>query len=209
MKSTLKSRFHEQVEAMLEGFRRFPLPNIQLMLHGEPLLPTEMACRLQEMLHSFEAVREAEAWHREAREAHLKSLPSFRAFYADAVTLVKAHFGSDPRVLAGFGLRGASSRKRGREVVVGEEDVVIEGPRGEVAKVEEVVEVEEPHRLEEGEERHRKSAVPAMPLTPAMPVPATVPLTPVPAVPVASELASALQPAKAKPASKRKGGKRR
>jgi hypothetical protein len=147
----------EKVRLMTDGFRSPEFPQTPLGFRGEELLPMQVAQRLQGILDGFQGVRDAEAAHRLARAELERAVPHHAAFYAEAVEVVKAHFGTDPRRLASFGLelfrKPRKHHRRGRperEVVtttVVEEVTLGRGRRPEVEVLEtdsEVVEVIEP-----------------------------------------------------------------
>lgn len=193
-----QSPLEQQIRAMAEGFGGFPLPSTQLHIRGEALIPAHVVRRFHEMIGTFEAVRESEAKHQEAIEACTRALPEFRAFYADTVTVVKSHFGSDEKKLATFGLSSGKKAHRipsrlsraPREVVT---TTVIEEVGGGREPSVEVIEVEEV--IEEGGTRRgtRRVAKGA------------------PAVTVSGATASPLPAPMTKPAaagSKKKGGRR-
>ncbi len=120
--------FQKKVEAMEKGFANFPIPNVQLEFRREALAPAAVVTRLQAIVQTIEAVQETEAKHREAVKAYSKAMPKDHAFYEEAVQVVTRHFGSDPRLMAMFGLR---PRRKSP------------GPSPEVVLIEEVVEVPE------------------------------------------------------------------
>jgi hypothetical protein len=172
--------FEEKVRAMVEGFRGFPLTTTELVFRGETLRPEQAVGRFHEMLGRYEAVREHEAKHRAAIQACDEAIESDHAFYADAVVVVKSHFGSDAKKLATFGL--ASAKKVGRSRGTGRRGaietvtttVIEELPVGREPGVE-VVEVEtviEPTCSRQGDRRavkRAKAVAPAMPSTGAVP----------------------------------------
>jgi hypothetical protein len=135
--------FEKKVKAMEKGFSTFPNPNAQLRFRREDLTPGQVVQRLQSIGDAIQAVREAEAKHREAVKAYAKAMPKDHAFYEEAVAVVKSHFGSDAHLMATFGLRAhRTEHHRLPEVVIIEEVVEVpeRGRRAPTVEVEETVE---------------------------------------------------------------------
>ncbi len=175
-----KNPFEEKVRAMAEGFRAMPFPNTQLVFRGETMLPAQAAARFQAVLDSFQTVRDAEASHRGAADAHDKAMAEHQAFYEEAVVVVKSHFGSDAKRLSTFGLGPVKRTRRGpgrrRETVVEVEErteEVITGRDGTVevreTEVEEVIEEREPRRREGSRRTSRGSGSAPVQVTRATP----------------------------------------
>jgi hypothetical protein len=114
-KRTHQDELEARIRALADGFRRMPNPSTQFHIHGEPLLPMQVAQRLQAMAESFQSIRDAERARREAEEALAKVLPDYRTFYGHTVDVVLSHFGSDRRKLAEFGLPREGVQLRRRE----------------------------------------------------------------------------------------------
>ena len=146
--------FVKSVEAMEKGFQNFPTANAELNFRRETLTPAQVVQRLQGIVDLYHQVDEAKAAYEAAVKALQRAMPADHTFFGEAVTVVQSHFGSDPRVMATFGLRAQrQARPVATEVVIledlprepvveEEEEEVIEVPaRGDRVEVEEVVEV--------------------------------------------------------------------
>ncbi len=98
------SAFEIKLIAMENGFNNFPVSNAQLTFGREVLSPGEVVKRFQGIVTTIQDVQTTQDAHLAAVKASEKAMPSAHAFYEQAVTVVKAHFGSDPKILATFGL---------------------------------------------------------------------------------------------------------
>ena len=173
--SPSKNPFEVKVQAMEKGFNNFPMANVQLTFRKADLTPAQVVQRLQAMLEMIGAARDTGIQHQAAVKACEKAMPGFHAFYEEAVGVLKQHFGSDPKILAMFGLRTpkhhvepergseAVSRERGRgdavEVVEVEVEERVELPGREAVEVEVEARVEEaaPARARKPAKRGRGS----------------------------------------------------
>ncbi len=99
-----QQKLEAKLRALIQGFRTFHPATLQLVIRGERLIPAQVVQRLRGMVESFEAVRDHEEQRKQAVETCNQATPEYRAFYEDAVNVVRAHCGSDARKLAGFGI---------------------------------------------------------------------------------------------------------
>jgi hypothetical protein len=179
-----QSPFEQKVRIMAAGFGGFPTTTTEVVLRGEKLMPAMVVARFRKMIERFEAVREHAAKHTEAVESCARELDSDRAFYADAITVVRSHFGSDEAKLATFGLASAkkmgrsrgTGRRGAREVVTTTvvEEIPERGrPSVEVVEVTETIEPASSRRAHRRTATSKPSVVQTVPSTGGLPPPVT------------------------------------
>jgi hypothetical protein len=119
-----QSAFETKVLAMENGFNNFPAPNADLNFGKEVLTPAEVVQRFQGYISIIQDVQATQAAHQAAVKACERAMPAAHAFYDQAVEVVKAHFGSDPKVLATFGLGAPRKHSKVMPLVVIEEVIL-------------------------------------------------------------------------------------
>lgn len=120
------SAFLNKLIEMENGFNNFPVANAQLTVGRESMTPAEVVQRFQGIVTIIQDVQATQVAHQAAAKACEKAMPSAHAFYEQTIAVVKAHFGSDAKILATFGLGKARKPSKQMPMVVVEEVVLPE-----------------------------------------------------------------------------------
>ena len=121
-----QSEMEKKLLKAKEGFERLPPDAAPFVFTERQLMREEVLTRYQKGLDLFEEVRRTRAAHEAAVDAQRNALAGLSQFHAEAMKVVRHHFGSDPRKMATFeaGNPKRSKRRergcaqRGEEVVV-------------------------------------------------------------------------------------------
>ena len=95
----------QKSRALLEGLRDDFTPQAEpVRFGGKSMTFQEMVAAIEEVVGSFQAVRDAESAFRRAIANRRRAMKGHRSTYEDAVCFLKHHLGKDSAQLAKFGI---------------------------------------------------------------------------------------------------------
>jgi hypothetical protein len=105
------AELEKKLQRTKEGFISLPVSTPPLAFSERSFIREEVIEYLQKGLDLFAEERRTRAAHEVALEEHRRAVPALKKFHAEAMGVVRKHFGADPKMLATFGAPQAAKAK--------------------------------------------------------------------------------------------------